>query len=181
MNIFLPFEKNVEQSIQSLDNKRLNKACLETYQLLVSAIKEKNGEKVSGYYHHPIFLHYKDNPEFLAYYGYECCVEYYLRTGKEHKCCRAFEKVLAKVGLVAYDECGFIIAMGVPKFTPYYMEGSKGQPNYIRTTENVSELFQKKLIKKWETDKNNGRPPKWSNREVPKFYQEWLKENGKCI
>jgi hypothetical protein len=47
------------------------------------------------------------------------------------------------------------------------MEGSKGKPNYIRTTENVSELYQKKLINKWQNDK---RPPKWTNREKPDFY-----------
>ena len=40
-----------------------------------------------------------------------------------------------------------------PPYTPYYMEGSKGQPNYIRTMENVGDLFKQKLIKKWENDK----------------------------
>ena len=49
------------------------------------------------------------------------------------------------------------------------MEGSKGQPNYIRTTENVSALYQAKLITKWENDK---KPPKWTNREMPSFYKE---------
>ena len=51
------------------------------------------------------------------------------------------------------------------------MEGSKGQPNYIRTTDNVSYLYQAKLIKKWETDK---KPPKWTNRGMPSFYYSFL-------
>ena len=61
-----------------------------------------------------------------------------------------------------------------PKYIPYYMEGSKGQPNYIRTTENVSTLFQSKLCKKWDADKEKGRPPKWTNRQVPDFYKKFL-------
>ena len=52
------------------------------------------------------------------------------------------------------------------------MEGSKGQPNYIRTTENVSVLYQVKLIRKWETDK---KPPKWTKRGMPSFYLSFLK------
>lgn len=81
-------------------------------------------------------------------------------------------KMFAKAYLaysLALDNKGF-------EFTPYYMEGSKGQPNYIRTTENVSALFQDKLCKKWEQDKAKGRNPKWTNRDVPEFYEKWLKE-----
>ena len=61
-----------------------------------------------------------------------------------------------------------------PYYTPYYMEGSIVQPNYIRTTENVSDLFQDKLIKKWQADKEKGRQPRWTNREVPGFYKKYL-------
>ena len=60
----------------------------------------------------------------------------------------------------------------IPNYIPYYMEGSKGQPNYIRTTDNVSALFQKKLINKWNSDKAKGRTPKWTNRQVPEFYKK---------
>ena len=48
------------------------------------------------------------------------------------------------------------------------MRGSLGQPEYIRTTENVSQLFQNRLVEKWSTDK---RPPKWTNRSVPEFWR----------
>ena len=64
-----------------------------------------------------------------------------------------------------------------PKFTPYYMEGSKGQPNYIRTTENVGELFRQKLIKKWNADKEKGRKPRWTNRQVPEFYKKEIEDD----
>lgn len=58
-----------------------------------------------------------------------------------------------------------------PPFTPYYMEGSKDSHNYIRTTKNVSSLFQNKLCKKWDNDKEKGREPKWTKRDVPEFYK----------
>ena len=65
MNIFLPYEFDIVKSIQSLDDKRLNKSILETYQLLSNAIKEQNGEEVNGYKNHPIYVHYKDQVQFL--------------------------------------------------------------------------------------------------------------------
>ena len=74
---------------------------------------------------------------------------------------------------------GFIDSVEIPKFTPYYMEGSKGQAHYIRTTENVSKLFQDKLCKKWEEDKAKGRNPKWTNRDVPEFYEKWIQGDNK--
>jgi hypothetical protein len=74
--------------------------------------------------------------------------------------------------LFGIDAEGYVQYCEKPKFTPYYMEGSKGQPNYIRTTENVSALFQQKLINKWNNDKAKGREPKWTNRQVPEFYKK---------
>lgn len=175
MNIFLPYEYDITASVQSLDDKRLNKQILECYQLLTSAIIENDGGRIKGYKHHPVYVFYKDNIEFLAFYGYICCCEYFNRFNKHQSLCEFFRK-----------QCTHLLEINVyvnaieniyvrPPYIPYYMEGSKGQPNYIRTTENVGELFRQKLIKKWQTDK---KPPKWTNREVPKFYQEWLKENG---
>lgn len=110
-----------------------------------------------GYKNHPIYVHYKGNIKFLAYYGCECCYEYYLRFNKPHKLCVEFVK---------FEHTPYY------HYTPFYMEGSKGNPNYMRTTENVSELYQKKLIDKWDTDKAKGRPPKWTNRGIPSFYKE---------
>ena len=161
MNIFLPYEDNIVKSVQSLDDVRLNKQILETYQLLTSAIKEKNGEKPNGWYNHPVYIFYKDNIPFLRVYGAKCCSEYLIRFKKEHK----LEKYFFN-NLKIYD---FIYEVD---YTAYYMEGSKGQPNYIRTTDNVSALFQQKLINKWNNDKAKGRTPKWTNRQVPEFYKK---------
>ena len=168
MNIFLS-SSSAKQSIQELDDLRLQKQLVEVYQLLTLAIKEQQeGKEIkAGHYHHPVYLFYKDNPSFLCSYGRKCCIEYEHRFDKEHALKDKFRLIH-----IIYD------LQFEPNYTPYYMEGSKGQPNYIRTTENVSALFQQKLIKKWEQDKAKGRQPKWTNREVPQFYQQWLKENG---
>lgn len=165
MNIFLPYEKNVVASIRSLDDLRLNKQILECYQLLCNALKEKNGEEIKGYKNHPIYLHYKDNLQFLCEYGLACCNEYKYRFKKDHKLFSSFvEKWKSKE----------IPKRMVCRYTPFYMEGSIGQSNYIRTIENVSELFQKKLCIKWENDKikSNGKRPTWTNRQKPNFYKE---------
>ena len=155
MNIFLPYENDIRKSVQSLDDLRLNKQILECYQLLDNAIKEQNGEEIKGYKNHPIYVHYKGNIGFLAVYGHQCCREYHIRFGKCHKLNQPFWEVCYTTSSLNY--------------VPFYMEGSKGQPNYIRTTENVSALYQAKLITKWENDK---KPPKWTNREMPSFYKE---------
>lgn len=161
MNIFLPYENDIQKSAQSLDDLRLNKQILECYQLLSNAIKEEIGEEIKGYKNHPIYVHYKGNLPFLMFYGYKCCVEYQYRFQRQHKLTMGFMSAIMLFGAV--EEA--------LTYTPFYMEGSKGQPNYIRTTENVSALYQAKLINKWETDKI---PPKWTNREMPSFYKEYL-------
>ena len=163
MNIFLPYENDIAKSVQSLDDLRLNKQILECYQLLQKAIHEVRGGEVKGYKNHPIYVHYKDNRAFLAVYGYYCCTEFQKRFRRTNKLAEYF------VGYIWIQEIdGTKIS-----YKPFYMEGSKGQPNYIRTTENVSELYQRKLCAKWDSDKAKGRPPKWTNREVPSFYKEW--------
>lgn len=179
MNIFLPYENNVKKSVENLDCLRLQKQLVEVYQLLTSAIKEKNGEVIKGHSNHPVYLFYKDNPKFLAYYGYECCREYYYRTKKWHSLTKYFNDIMDYYRMFEYDsDEGYIISMEIPKFTPYYMEGSLGQPNYIRTTENVSKLFQNKLCKKWDADKEKNRPPKWGNRPIPEFYRKHCEDNN---
>jgi hypothetical protein len=174
MNIFLPYEDDIVKSVQSLDDVRLQKQAVEVYQLLTLAIKEQQeGHEVkAGHYHHPVYLFYKDNIPFLAYYGYICCCEYLHRFYKRHTLLEYFQdrcSELLDINCYVNSVEGIFVP---PKFTPYYMEGSKGQPNYIRTTDNVSALFQQKLINKWNNDKAKGRTPKWTNRQVPEFYKK---------
>lgn len=128
MNIFLPYEDSVEKSVQSLDDARLIKQILEVYQLSRNAISEELGKTVKGYKHHPIYVHYKNNIPFLAKYGYKSCIEYTYRLGQSHRLMDFFMNML-----VIFD-----IDEKTVKYTPFYMEGSVGQPNYIRTTGNVS-------------------------------------------
>ena len=166
MNIFLPYENSVEQSIASLDDRRLNKQILECKQLLSLAIDEVSGIDVSkrGYRNHPIYTHYKDNLRFLSLYGYLCCREFQYRFDKNHSLHNHFYDLW-----VMYNRYNMKTS-----YTPFYMEGSKGKPNYIRTTENVSSLYQNKLVNKWINSKYN---VKWTNRNVPKFFTKYVKES----
>lgn len=168
MNIFLPYENDIAKSVKSLDDLRLNKQILECYQLFQKAIHEVRGGEVKGYKNHPIYVHYKDNRAFLAVYGYYCCTEFQNRFHKVHKLTEDFMMYISIWG-IDIERC---------QYTPFYMEGSKGQPNYIRTTENVSELYQRKLCAKWDSDKAKGRPPKWTDRGIPSFYKEWCKNEN---
>ena len=172
MNIFLPYENDIQKSVQSLDDLRLNKQILECYQLLSNAIKEKNGENIKGYKNHPIYVHYKNTPYFLSLYGIACCDEYRYRFNKHHKLYDSIITANHKAMGITYLEKEMKgEKFDTFKYIPFYMEGSKSQPNYIRTYDNVSELYQKKLINKWQNDK---RQPKWTNREIPSFYKKYL-------
>lgn len=172
MNIFLPYPDDIKKSVQSLDSLRLNKQIIEAKVLLDGALAYAKGEVENGYFKHPVAQFYKDNPQFLAWYGYECCLEYKYRFEKEHQDERYFRD--NEIWEVCPDEDGFI----PPKFTPYYMELPKSDPNHIRTTIKVAELFVAKLIKKWLNDKKE---PNWGKRGAPAFWKNYtsLKEKYK--
>lgn len=158
MNIFLPYEDDVVESVKALDNARLNKQIVECMAIITAS------EGITkGYRNHPITVFYGDNLDFVYYYGFCCCREYAYRFGKYHEMHWVLHKGANPDGKMFVKQ---------PDYTPYYMEGSKGQPNYIRTTDNVSALFQQKLINKWNNDKAKCRPPKWTNRQVPEFYKK---------
>ena len=165
MNIFIPYPDSIEKSVQSLCDVRLNKQVVETYQLFSSALKERDGEKVR--LAHPVYVFYKNNIDFLAYYGLLACEEYEFRTGKMHSCYMHFVEYLKERKL------DLDVA---PEFVPYYMEGSKNTPDCIRTTQinAVGELFKAKLISKWEADKEKGRIVKFGIRGIPEFYKAYL-------
>lgn len=167
MNIFLPYEDEIVESVICLDDLRLNKQILEVYQLYMNAVNEMRGYEIKGYKNHPIYIFYKDNIKFLAYYGWKCCNEYSYRFNRCHKLRTYFVDWMVELFIEYKNK---IIPQ--PDYVPFYMEGSKGQPNYIRTTSNVSALFQQKLINKWNNDNAKGRPPKWTNRQVPEFYKK---------
>ena len=162
MNIFLPYENDIEKSIQCIDNKRLIKQIQEAKVLLDGAWAYEKGEVPNSYFKHPVAQHYKSEPEFLAHYGFQCCKEYWFRYNKYHQYYDYFENLCEN----------WYKIKDIPAFTPYYMEGSKGTLECIRTTKYVSILFQSKLIKKWLEDKKS---PMWTNRTMPDFFAIYLR------
>lgn len=148
MNLFMPY-KSVIRSVRALDDRRLIKQILECKVILDIALGKK-----SGYANHPVCVHYKDYPNFVKAYGAWACIEYSRRFNKLHRYAAEFPRMAAETYI------------GIPVL---YAAGSKGSKDCIRTTESVCELFQKKLIEKWNNDKV---PPKWTNREIPEFYKE---------
>ena len=148
MNIFMP-EEMLTDSAKALDDRRLIKQILECKTIL-DVVLDKTKK---GYAKHPVVAYYKDYPYFVAEYGYFACLEYWYRTKKNHKYIHYF----------LYKSLMFCEVY--PQ--PFYCEGLKTDPNCIRTTENTIELFRAKLCKKWDNDKH---PPKWTNRELPKWY-----------
>lgn len=171
MNVFLPYERNLTKSVQCLDDLRLNKQILECLQLLNTYVRSQvNHEEKVGYRNHPVYKHFSStsyNLYALMKYAIESCIEYKHRFDREHKL--YVELISLRTRLFNYPENIDYL------YQPYYMRGSLGQPEYIRTTENVSELFQQRLVQKWSQDK---RQPRWTNREEPIFWRNY-KENDK--
>lgn len=147
MNIFLPFPEDIEASVRSLDDRRLVKQIQEVKVLLSIA----ESHRTDGYAYHPVAIHYRTQPEFLHYYGFLCCREYLFRFDKTH----AYNAIFKACDYNGTD------------YIPFYAEGSKDNPDCIRTTKNVGELFRAKLCRKWDNDKI---PPRWTNRTAPGFY-----------
>lgn len=164
MNVFLPYINDIEKSVQSLDSSRLIKQIQETKVLFDGARAYEKGQVPNSYFRHPVAQHYKDEPEFLACYGFQCCKEYWFRYNKYHQYYDFFEYLC---------EDYYKTDIQTVAYTPYYMEGSKNTPECIRTTEEdaVGKLFQAKLINKWINDKKT---PNWNFRGMPKFYEDYL-------
>lgn len=155
MNIFMP-EETITESVRALDDRRLIKQIIECKAILDVALDETK----KGYAKHPVVVYYSDYPDYISKYGYEACIEYYERFNKTHTLEDYFIRFAS----------GYIPLRKFPK--PFYCEGSKTDPNCIRTTENTVELFREKLCKKWDNDKY---PPKWTNREPPVWYESHRK------
>ena len=165
MNVFLPYERDLKKSVQSLDDARLNKQILECLQLLNAYVrKELNHESKVGYTGHPVYLHFTSNSYniyALVKYAVECCNEYMYRFEVPHKLSLDINKF--RTNLFNYPDNIDLL------YTPYFMRGSLGQPEYIRTHEGVSQLFQDRLNEKWLYGK---RKPVWTKRNRPEFFTE---------
>lgn len=153
MNIFMP-EKTILDSVKALDDRRLIKQILECKTILDVAMDEEK----KGYARHPVIVYYKDFPQFVFAYIITACEEYEYRFKRVHR--------LRDFAIDNY--CKHFYSIETDSVKPFYCEGSKFSVNPIRTTENTVELFRQKLCKKWDNDKYT---PKWTNREVPVWYE----------
>jgi hypothetical protein len=79
MQTFLPFS-NFQTSALSLDNKRLNKQRVESYQIL-RAITDPD----YGWQHHPAVNMWRGYDQALLHYALEMCEQWTARGGKDHK------------------------------------------------------------------------------------------------
>jgi hypothetical protein len=146
MNLFLPYPEDLVLSVRCLDDRRLMKQIVETKVLLDIALSDGT----HGYARHPVAEHYRNQPEFLRFYGFVCCREYSFRFDKKH----AYDAI--------FEPCDV-----VTDYTPFYAEGFKNKAGCIRTTENVGLLFRAKLCRKWSDDVKK---PKWTKRKAPVLY-----------
>lgn len=161
MNIFLPFEK-FEDCAKVLDDRRLTKQILECKQIIDMISKKKSDESYkSPYLHHPVVVNYFNQEHQLVEYALAMCKEFRHRFEKLH----------------AYHYW-FINRMQVyeVEFQPIYVEGSKYSADCIREKdfEKVQELFKQKLCKKWVSDDYL----KWTNRDIPEFFKDYLKKEN---
>lgn len=155
MNIFLPYEYNLEKSAETLDDRRLIKQILELYLILRISLGYN-----SRYKSHPIVEYYNKYPKFLALYGYICCQEYTYRFRKEHKCMKYF---IQNKDIAA-------------SYTPVYLINKIIDKKYIYmpklNMESVSKKYQRLLKWKWGMDRQKKHSPRWTNRDIPYIFNE---------
>ena len=111
MNIFV-LDMNARKAAQAIDCVRLSKMCVETAQMMASALRRhgatdeqmpltKSGTPYKGgYAHHPCTVWAGDtrsNYFWLAQHGDELCREYRKRFGKAHAC---HEPILIMCGIL---------------------------------------------------------------------------------
>ena len=154
-----------------LDDRRLSKAIVEAAQVVSTAVWKTNCYLAESLYSkgkiylpshesHPIVKWTAEKPcnkLYVCDYGWMLCYEFQYRFLKMHKSKSVFRNLRELI------------------FNVYVNEGFKGQPNFTthhQHVDNVYEAYQKELCHKWRTlDKQE---PKWTRREVPNFYIDYL-------
>jgi hypothetical protein len=158
MNLFLP-SKSITVSVQSLDDKRVNKMILETAQLLSTAIRLLDPETTLPIYkithkNHPVSIWVRstvDNYIYAVNYFKVICEEYTYRTGKVHKSSTLYPYFIE---FMASNESFLTLGKGLTQFA-----------NCTEFKEDeVHTAYKKTLLAKWERDKLI---PKWSKRSRP--------------
>ena len=155
MNIFATSQCPIE-SAKFLDDKRCIKMCLETAQLLSTALRV-NGYKANDIYkiahlNHPSAIWARatqGNYKWLLEHFRALCDEYTRRTGKIHASSKLFPIFEANVGLIPMGER--------QPFSNNARNLTKGV-DFTHET-NVTLAYQLYLSQRWESD---AREPKWS-------------------
>jgi hypothetical protein len=155
MNIFATSDCPIE-SAKFLDDKRANKMCLESAQLLSSALRlcGYTGDDVYKISHknHPSNLWARatqGNYKWLLEHFKALCNEYNRRTGKIHASSKLLPIFEANVGLIPMGER--------QPFSNNARNLTKGV-DFTHET-NVTLAYQLYLLERWNQDK---REPKWS-------------------
>ncbi len=159
MNIFLPYD-DPALCAQYLDDLRLNKMILETAQILCTASDTRGEPLINGYRpthkNHPcvVWAVNFDNWCWLVDYFVALSREYFMRRGRQHKT----EAVLLPefIGDMPSNRDYLQRLSPFVNCTPY-----KNLDTHL--------AYKIILCEKWDGDK---RPPKWTNRRTPKFYEE---------
>lgn len=164
MNLFVTSPNHYECAI-ALDDKRLNKMCVETAQILSTALWHRGIIDVNLYkpvmIHHPIVLWAKEKDENLWFTYLNFCslfTEYFHRFNKKHatsKNCFLFYQLVYK-SLEKEDLVKHLDFCNCARNTSLNLDFT-----------NVSDVFQAYrmyLNARWKTDK---REPKWTNRTPP--------------
>lgn len=165
MNLFVTSTNPYECAI-ALDDKRLNKMCTETAQILSTALWHRAIIDPNLYkpvmVHHPIVLWTaeKDENLWFTYYIFcHLCWEYYERFCKIHET----EKKLNIIHKLVFNN-----ANSSPKNTLVFHNSARNlslkPPVDFTNVENVCEAYRRYLNARWKTDK---REPKRTNRKPP--------------
>jgi len=149
MNIFVSSPCPI-QSAKYLDNRRVIKMCLESLQLLSTAINYYGGDGPykSTHENHPCTLWVKEsrtNAKWLLTHMKALCNEYTNRYGKHHKCESYLESIASAIEIIP----------------------DKGQTPFKNCTDfkhidDVHQAYMLALNDKWEKDLVKGYTPKWS-------------------
>jgi len=148
MNIFATSKCPME-SASYLDDKRVVKMCLETAQLLCTAINECGGKAPykSTHINHPCAIWAREsinNFLWLWKHGYSLCVVYEKRYKKVHKCTKVLFDIISELSVIP-EGC----------LTPF--------PNCTthKDEKDVHRAYKMYLSDKWRSDK---RKPTWYRR-----------------
>lgn len=147
MNIFLNYK--------TLDNKRLNKQCLEFIQIGNAILYNKGiwiSNKKPGYTNHPVIKHYQNNIYSYISEARNIFLEYEFRKNKSHKC---FGRFLIIEGLI-FKGISFIELYNKYK-TKVFL--SKSTPAWVKVVCKIASWFSHRYayhlyckLYKWRLD-----------------------------